>query len=106
MPAIDLGATYATFINAFRCRPGDQDRVVELNIDIIENVAVHQPGFISATVHRSIDGTRVINYLQWETAQHLAAMQQSPAFGQIAQQLRGLIEFDPHQCEVVHTATR
>jgi len=106
MPTIDPDATYATFINTFRCRPADQDRVVQLNVEIIENVAVGQPGFISATVHRSLDGTRVVNYLQWQTAGHLAAMQRSPAFQRIAQQLSGLIEFDPHQCEIIHTAER
>jgi quinol monooxygenase YgiN len=106
MPAIVKGAEYATFINAFRCEPADQDEVVQINVDIVDQVASTFPGFISASVHRSTDGTRVINYLQWESAEHLAAMQRSPEFQAIARRFAGLIEFDPHECAVVHVADR
>ena len=106
MPAIVEGAEYATFINAFRCEPSDQDEVVQINVDIVDQVASTSPGFISASVHRSTDGTRVINYLQWESAEHLAAMQRSPEFQAIARRFTGLIEFDPHECAVVHVAAR
>ena len=104
MPQIAHGADYATFINTFRCQPADQDQVVAINIDIAECVAKRFPGFISATVHRSTDGTRVINYLQWESPEHLAAMQRSAEFEAVARRFAGLIEFDPHHCEVVHIA--
>ena len=104
MPEIVVGAGYATFINAFRCKPSDQDEVVQINVDIVERVASRFPGFISATVHRSVDGTVVINYLQWQSPEHLAALQRSSEFQAIARRFAGLIEFEPHQCEVVHLA--
>ena len=104
MPEIVAGARYATFINTFRCRPSDQDEVVRINVDIVEQVASRFPGFVSATVHRSVDGTVVINYLQWQSPEHLAAMQRSSEFQAIARRFAGLIEFEPHQCEVVHAA--
>jgi len=31
-------------------------------------------------VHRSIDGTRVVHFLQWESSEHLAAVQRAPEF--------------------------
>jgi Antibiotic biosynthesis monooxygenase len=65
MTEIVPGAGYATFINTFRCDPPLQDEVVAINIDIVDQVATHFPGFISAAAHRSSDGTRVFNYLQW-----------------------------------------
>lgn len=102
MPEIVADAGYATFINTFRCAPQDQDEVVRINIEIVERVASMSAGFISATVHRSLDGTRVINYLQWESAEHLAAMQRSAQFQEIARQFAGLIEFDPHECRIAH----
>ena len=71
-------------------------------IDIVEQVASTFPGFVSAAVHRTTDGTRVFNYLQWESAEHLAAMQRSPEFQAIGRRFAGLIEFEPHQCEVVY----
>ena len=106
MPEISRDAGYATFINTFRCEPPDQDEVVRINIEIVDQVASTFPGFISASVHRSLDGTRVFNYLQWESADHLAAMQRSSEFQAIARRFAGLIEFDPHQCEVVHIGER
>lgn len=51
-------AEYETFINTFRCDPSDQDEVVRINIDIADQVASSSPGFISAAVHGSTDGTR------------------------------------------------
>jgi quinol monooxygenase YgiN len=102
MPEIVLGGQYATFINTFRCDPHNQDEVVQINVDIVDQVASSFPGFVSASVHRSTDGTRVINYLQWESAEYLAAMQRSAEFQAIGSRFAGLTEFDPHQCEVVH----
>lgn len=104
MPNIVAGAGHATFINTFRCTPEDQEAVVQLNVRIVEHVAREFPGFVSATVHRSLDGTRVINYLQWRTAGDLAAMQRSPQFQQLAGGFAGLIKFDPHEVEIVHIA--
>lgn len=106
MPEIASGADYATFINTFRCDPSNQDEVVRINVDIVDQVASTFPGFISAAVHRSADGTRVINYLQWESPEHLAAMQRSPEFQAIARRFAGLIEFEPHECEVVFVRER
>lgn len=106
MPEIVRDAKYATFINTFRCDPSTQAEVVQINIDIIDQVASTFPGFISASVHRSTDGARVFNYLQWKSADHLAAMQRSSEFRAIARRFAGLIEFEPRQCAVVHVGER
>jgi quinol monooxygenase YgiN len=103
-PRIVVGAGHATFINTFRCKPSDQDEVVRINVDIVEQVASKFPGFVSATVHRSVDGTVVVNYLQWQSPEHLAALQRSSEFQAIARRFAGLIEFEPHECEIVHVA--
>jgi len=47
MPAIDSDAEHATFINTFRCQPSNQDEVVQINVDIVDQVATTFPGFIS-----------------------------------------------------------
>jgi hypothetical protein len=95
MPSIVENAPYATFINHFKCAPEDQDEVVWINIEIIDRVAVRRPGLISAGTHRSTDGTRVFNYLQWETPEHLASMHRSDEFSEHAQRFAGLIESGP-----------
>lgn len=40
--------------------------------------AMEQPGLLSATFHRSLDGTRVINYGHWENAEAIEALQKQP----------------------------
>jgi quinol monooxygenase YgiN len=106
MLTIDPDGPYSTFVNTFRCRPEDQDEVVRINIEIVEQVASHHDGFVSAAVHRSTDGTRVINYLQWRSAPDLHAMQSSAAFRHLAAGFAGLIEFDPHEVTVAHVQDR
>jgi hypothetical protein len=59
MPEIVSRADYATFINAFRCEPSNQAEVVRINIEIVDQVASTSPGFVSAAVHGSTDGTRI-----------------------------------------------
>jgi quinol monooxygenase YgiN len=105
MPTIEPHPSYVTYINSFRCEPSAQDEVVRINIDIVNDVAATSPGFISASVHRSTDGTMVFNYLQWESAAHLEAMQASPQFRAIASRFAGLIVFEPHRCDVVHVTS-
>lgn len=102
MPSIVTGAEYVTFVNSFRCRAEDQDEIVRINVEIVDQVAAVHAGFISASIHRSVDGTRVVNYLQWRTADDLARMQSSESFRALGRQFAGITEFDPHQCEVVH----
>lgn len=74
-------------------------RFVAINVEIFERVAAGSTGFISASIHRSTDGTRVFSYLQWEAAEHLAAMQSSAEFRQFGRRFAGLIEFEPYRCE-------
>jgi len=102
MPEIVRNPNYVTFINVFKCRPADQDEVVRINVEIVERVALGSPGFISASIPRSTDGTRVFNYLQWESSEHLTRMQASPEFRRLGQRFAGLIKFEPHRCEVAH----
>jgi hypothetical protein len=39
-----------------------------------------QPGFISISLHCSLDGGRIVNYVQWQTRDLLRSAHQSPEF--------------------------
>jgi heme-degrading monooxygenase HmoA len=39
-----------------------------------------QPGFVSISLHRSLDGRRIVNYVQWASREQLAAAHRSPEF--------------------------
>jgi antibiotic biosynthesis monooxygenase (ABM) superfamily enzyme len=73
MPTINAKTGVVTQINVFTVPPGGQ----EVLIDFLKEAAQFSratPGWISASVHRSRDGTRVVNYAQsenLEAAEHI-----------------------------------
>jgi quinol monooxygenase YgiN len=67
MPTITHGDGHLTMINVFTVRAEDCDRLIALLADGIRRVTSRQPGFVSATIHASLDGTRVANYVQWKS---------------------------------------
>ena len=66
-----------TLINVFTVAPDDQQRLVDVLVDATQAVMRKQPGFVSANIHRSLDGTRVTNYAQWRTQEAFEAMLQN-----------------------------
>ena len=75
---IQEGTSTVTLVNVFTVDPRDQQRLVEHWQQATEEVIRHLPGFISANVHRSLDGTKVINYAQWESRDAFDAMRHNP----------------------------
>jgi|SRR5215472_16739624 len=76
---IDPAAAVATLINHFTVEPARQRELVDLLARATEEVMRHRPGFISANIHASTDGTHVVNYAQWESPQAFQAMLADPA---------------------------
>jgi hypothetical protein len=60
----------ATLINVFTVEPKNQQRVKDKLTEATEKVMSQQEGFISANIHKSLDGTRVVNYAQSKTKKH------------------------------------
>jgi quinol monooxygenase YgiN len=67
-----------TLINVFTVEPARQQELVQLLVAATEEVMQHQPGFISANIHASADGERVVNYAQWESEQAFRTMLANP----------------------------
>ena len=53
-----------TLINVFTVEPASQQRLVDLLTRATDGSVNRAPGFISSTLHRSIDGTKVTMYAQ------------------------------------------
>lgn len=69
-------------------------------MEFLETVK-HQPGFVSASIHKSLDGVRVMNYAQWKTqADYQAFIQNS----QVQSQGAKLSEFQIHESHVYEVA--
>jgi antibiotic biosynthesis monooxygenase (ABM) superfamily enzyme len=63
MPQIKSGTGVVTQVNLFIVTPGNQQPLIDLLIEAARS-ASDVPGWMSASIHRSHDGTRVVNYAQ------------------------------------------
>jgi quinol monooxygenase YgiN len=72
MTTISKDALLVTFINVFTVDPSNQRQLMELLARATETSVRHAPGFISASLHRSLDGTKVTMYAQWRTVESWA----------------------------------
>lgn len=62
----------------------------------------HRPGFLSVSLHRSLDGRRIVNYIQWKNRDLLRAAHKSPEFRKEWDRFdRMTDDIDPHLYEVV-----
>jgi quinol monooxygenase YgiN len=94
---ITAGAPVATLINVFTVRPDRQRQLVDLLVRATEEVMRHHPGFVAANIHASEDGTRVVNYAQWESAEAFRAMLANPEAREHMRECGALADSaDPH----------
>jgi heme-degrading monooxygenase HmoA len=75
---IDSKAPVVTLINVYEVAPERQAELVRLLEEATDGVMRHLPGFVSANIHRSLDGTHVANYAQWATREDFERMLKSP----------------------------
>jgi quinol monooxygenase YgiN len=92
-----------TLINVFTVEPANRRPLLELLGRATETSVRHAPGFISASLHRSLDGTRVTMYAQWRSVEDYEAMRQNSAPSAYLQQALAIAKFDPGIYEVVET---
>ena len=80
-------------------QPENQTRMIEL---AHENVgkAMKLPGLVSANFHRSLDGTRVINYGQWRDRESIENLKKQPGFGGESPYWEGIAQNEHHLYEV------
>ena len=96
-------ANNITLINVFTVHPSNQQRLVDLLTRAADNGVSRAPGFLSAILHRSIDGTKVTMYAQWRSAEDYDAMRQDPAPLPFFEEALSIAKFDPGMYEVVRS---
>jgi heme-degrading monooxygenase HmoA len=100
MPTIQSGQQPVTQITIVEPEPGKQDEALSLMSERARFMS-RQPGFISISLHRSLDGRRIVNYIQWENRDLLHAAHQSPEFRKEWGHFDDLTDdIDPHLFEV------
>src|SRR5438445_864823 len=100
---ISTKSSVVTLINVFTVDPTHQQRLVELLTRATETTVRHAPGFVSASLHRGLDGTKVTMYAQWRTIEDYEAMRRNPSPAPFLQQALALATFEPGMYEVVES---
>ena len=100
-PKITKGGYIAHFAE-FRMPPENQPRMIELAKENLPK-AMKLPGLVNATFHRSLDGTRVINYGQWSNPEAIENLKKQPGFGGDTPYWEGVAENEHHLYEVAFT---
>lgn len=75
---ISKEAKLSTFINVFSVEPANQPRLLELLTRVTNDFVRHASGFVSSTLHRSLDGTKVTMYAQWRSMADYELMRKDP----------------------------
>lgn len=101
MSTIEKGRRILTLINVFTVAPEKQQQLVTLLVDATHQTMKHMPGFISANIHRSLDGKKVVNYAQWESKEAFETMRNDPKALPHLKAAAELAQFEPILCEVV-----
>jgi tetracenomycin F1 monooxygenase len=75
---IDDSVEIFTLINTFHTSRDRQAAIVDSLRHFTNDFARSLPGFIGASVHVSLDGARVVNYVQWRSSADIQSMLARP----------------------------
>ena len=90
-----------TLVNVFTVEPEHQQELIDILAEATATM-LQMDGFISANLHRSGDGRRVVNYVQWRSAQHFEAMLADARAIPHMQRAAELASYDPIVTDVVY----
>ena len=105
MPTISKDGKVLSLINIFTVEPAKQRELVDLLIRATQTSVRHVTGFVSAALHRSLDGTKVVMYAQWRSIEDYQAMRKDPVASPYLDQALALAKFEPGMYEVVEVFT-
>lgn len=101
MVTIQQDAHLYTLVNVFHVAPENQQALADGLVGATETMR-QQPGFISANIHLSYDGKRLVNYVQWRSREDFEAMLGNAEAQPHMAAAAALAEsYDPILCEVV-----
>lgn len=100
MPIISKDQDAITVMAIYATQPEEQQRLIDTVRDFTLAAMRPQPGFISSTIHRSLDGVRVINYAQWKSQEEYFAFIKSADVKVKAAKLAEFSKPDLHLYEI------
>ncbi len=79
MATIATDQDVVTLVNVFAVSPERQRELADLLVKATRSTMNRLPGYVSANIHRSLNGTKVVNYAQWRRVEDFEAMLRDPA---------------------------
>ena len=92
-----------TLINVFIVELANQQRLIDLLARVTDEFVRQSLGFVSSTLHRSFDGSKVTMYAQCKSVEEYEAMRRDPCPLPFFEEALTLAKFDPGMYEVVRT---
>ncbi len=104
MATISKDNKVVTLINVFTVEPENQQKLVDFLVEATETTMKNITGFVSANIHKSLDGVRVTNYAQWRSKEDFEAMGKMPEAQAHMKPIMEIAKADFHLYEVAETS--
>lgn len=101
MPIIAKSNEVITVIVIFAVEPVRQQELIDTIIEFVETAVKHQPGFVSSSIHKSLNGVRVMNYAQWRSQEDYKAFTSNSSVQSLLPKLSEFHMLESHVFEVV-----
>ncbi len=85
-------------INVYRCPPDRLDELMEL-LAVMVRLQREADGFISATLHRGLDGKVAAVHAVWQSREDWKAMARGAAINAAMEPIMAIATFEPHLYE-------
>lgn len=106
MPEISKETGVVTQITTVKFDPEHQSEALAIMTERARFMAT-QPGFVSISLHRGDDGSRLVNYVQWKDKESLTKAHRSREFQKKWSQFGEVTEeIEPCLYEVVHVESK
>jgi hypothetical protein len=86
-------------LDIFVTQPDQQWLLLDNLVAYTQNILKQQPGYIASAIHRSFDGFRVINYVQWQSQEDYQVYINNQEIS-LATQITGFFTPDSHLYEI------
>ena len=103
MTTISTEQHFLTLINVFTVEQADQQKLIDLLTRATDSSVRNITGFISSSLHRSLDGTKVTMYAQWRSIEDYQAMRNNATASPYLEEALKFAKFDMGMYEVAAT---
>lgn len=101
MPTIAKNNDLLTVVIIFAVEPEQQQELINAIAEFLETAVKYQSGFVSSSIHKSLDGVRVMNYAQWQSQEDYQAFINNSEVQSQGAKLSNFHLLDSHVYEVV-----